>query len=65
VIEWTDAELAALRENGWGWPEFPKGVWAKGDVWRLGKKEGGTRALRRPAAVSGSCKTVIIYIFLL
>ena len=48
MIEWTDAELAALRENGWGWPDFPKGVWAKGDVWQLGKKEGGTRALRWP-----------------
>ena len=37
VIEWTDKELRELEQRGWDWPEFPKGVWAKGDVWRLGK----------------------------
>ena len=37
VIEWTDEELRELEQRGWDWPEFPKGVWAKGDVWRLGK----------------------------
>ena len=65
VIEWTDAELAALRENGWGWPEFPKGVWAKGDVWRLGKKEGGTRALRRPGCEWELQNSYYIYIFII
>ena len=37
VIEWTDQELRELEKRGWDWPDFPKGVWAKGDVWRLGK----------------------------
>ena len=37
VIEWTEEELRELEQRGWDWPEFPKGVWAKGDVWRLGK----------------------------
>jgi hypothetical protein len=36
-----------MRPNPrWDWPEFPKGVWAKGDVWRLGKKEGAAAAAR-------------------
>lgn len=37
VIEWTNDELAELERKGWDWPAFPKGVWANGDVWRLGK----------------------------
>ena len=37
VIEWTEEELRELEQRGWDWADFPKGVWAKGDVWRLGK----------------------------